>query len=748
MRIEDLTEFARKFCLELHDAQLARDIAALARENRRPTDERLLAGVKQRVEPYVRYAEINPFPVAPPGTIDKGEFFLARQVSNSLRIMLSDVNLLCHMLIIGASGSGKTTLLRRILKQILRLGKALVIIDKKDDALRLACDDERFLLISPRARLNILQKPEFLSCQEWISVFCDIYGKSLFSGDKQKNVLSESLTKVFADQEHPSLADVIRCIRTRSQKTFGERDANHGVISRIERFGRQYPNLYATRNGVSWEALFDHSIHISSLLGDDLFILLSTLYLTLLYLRNRRLNIRNELTHLLVADEAQALWATTQNNIESLPPMAGLHGMYREYSIASIITTNNLETLHPIIKSNIYASVAFNTAGGQETRSVIDHFNLDEAQAEYAERQLRKGTCLIRLADGWKHPILARTEALPIEKKVSFEERAAAEERINRFAPAGRPPEVGPVHTKQVTPAAGDAAAAPPSAASQPIAATPTQTPPSDASHPTAARPTQNEATTVAPPQHEPTPSVPSPKPQPVTPTEQRPDPDAAERPPVKLTVHEERLLRTTTEKLWIATRAYEAAKLSRQAGQNAKDKLVKLDLLATASILVRAGRGGNALAIAPTPAGYELLGRKRPKGTKGGDSAQHRWLIQELAAAIHKAQIEVLLGGKSIDLLIPFDQHHHHLLLFHMEGKELSAGALLALEVETSAPTRTAVNNITKNSAVGVAHTIVAVLPKHVAATTASLEKRLPKKLRDSYSVVNVFELLAEVRV
>ena len=194
---------------------------------------------------------------------------------------------------------------------------------------------------------------------------------------------------------------------------------------------------------------------------------------------------------------------------------------------------------------------------------------------------------------------------------------------------------------------------------------------------------------------------------------------------------------------LLVATKAYAAALLSRQAGRTAKDKLVTLGLSDSERILVRAGRGGNALVLEPTPQGYALVGRAHPVGSKGGDGRQHRWLIQELAARLPGASIETLVGEKSVDLLVLFDPARHGRLLFHMEEKSIEAGALVAIEVETSSPSKTAPNNVTKNSAVGIARTIVAVLPKNLDATIAALTSRVRSDLRRRYTVAAVFELL-----
>src|SRR5205823_1212534 len=70
------------------------------------------------------------------------------------------------------------------------------------------------------------------------------------------------------------------------------------------------------------------------------------------------------------------------------------------------------------------------------------------------------------------------------------------------------------------------------------------------------------------------------------------------------------------------------------------------------------AGKTGSALRL--TPAGWQWLGRTPAKGTRGGDSVQHAFLVHELARRIPRSTIETL----SVDLVIPYNTADHaHLL-------------------------------------------------------------------------------------
>ncbi len=105
------------------------------------------------------------------------------------------------------------------------------------------------------------------------------------------------------------------------------------------------------------------------------------------------------------------------------------------------------------------------------------------------------------------------------------------------------------------------------------------------------------------------------------------------------------------------------------------------------------------------------------PHQTRGNDSAQHRYLVTRIAAAIPGAQVELTLGTKSIDIVIPFkaDEHHDLAAVLREHGVTPNAHDLLAIEVERS-PTKTLANNLLKNTAAGIALNIIAVLPEQLA--------------------------------
>lgn len=159
-------------------------------------------------------------------------------------------------------------------------------------------------------------------------------------------------------------------------------------------------------------------------------------------------------------------------------------------------------------------------------------------------------------------------------------------------------------------------------------------------------------------------------------------------------------------------TDAFRLTNAHPQTGTRDKKQLRDLGLIEEARITIRRGRGGTAVAVRATAAGYARAGVKR-HGTRGGDSIQHEWLVRQLAARIKSARMDARVGDKACDILISYNAEHQRLARFCKISP--ADGDLIAIEVEVSDPGRTAPNNIARNKQAGVAHTIVATLaPLH----------------------------------
>lgn len=199
----------------------------------------------------------------------------------------------------------------------------------------------------------------------------------------------------------------------------------------------------------------------------------------------------------------------------------------------------------------------------------------------------------------------------------------------------------------------------------------------------------------------------------------------------IALNTNEEKLLRFIGEHRIVLTTECE---LHPQLLIRAKKKLLTLGLITQAKITARAGRGGQANALALTTAGCAWL-RLTPGGA-GGGGLQHQYLVRKLIEAIPGAEREVSLVGKRVDIL--FTYTHEHAWIATITGIALNTGDHVAIEVEVSDPTKTAPSNVEKNTAAGVRLTLIAVLPGARERTSDALAQ-----LAHHAIVINVFDLL-----
>jgi hypothetical protein len=241
---------------------------------------------------------------------------------------------------------------------------------------------------------------------------------------------------------------------------------------------------------------------------------------------------------------------------------------------------------------------------------------------------------------------------------------------------------------------------------------------------------------------------------QPVTPiatpsnTPPTPEP-VPEKPVIALRDAEEKLLGVVAEAgVSASTPSYLKAGLSLADGDNAARRLAEKGLLLRERITLHAGRGGHGIGILATPSGLARVGKERAVKTRGGDSVQHTYLIQELHRALPNSKVEAMVARKSTDLLAALNAERDQRLIAYLAARTsipLNTGDLVAIEVETSAPAKTAPNNISKNHEAGITLTVVAVLPKEEAPLKKSLATNT--RLPSNFVVLNVLDLLQHLQ-
>jgi hypothetical protein len=421
--------------------------------------------------------------------------------------------------------------------------------------------------------------------------------------------------------------------------------------------------------------------------------------LELRFAHHRAHNIR-DLDTLTLIDESVLL--LHENTISETASIAPTFPLLREFGIACLTTTNNYRALPDAVKSNTATHCVLAMSDAREQHAVSDTIGLRQDQREFTATKLTPGTFVLKTAGEWQHPVLAQFDDTQPEKHIPPHEWRAAEQRTNQLA---RTPRV--VHLLPASSLATAAAREEDEGTGQPT-------------------PSQTTAPSASPPSR-------------VAPVVEQTTPSNARR--IALNKHCTAIMQDVGEHdLTLTTPCFHRCNLRLSEGERAKSLLTKLGFLESHRVRTGAGRGrtGNALRVTQ-PAGWVWLGKQRPKGTRGGDSVQHEFLVTELARQIQHSAIETL----GADLVISYNALEHAQFLDGLQALSgralaLNNGDAIALEIECSRPEITAPRNVVRNA--GFALTIIATLGE-----VPQLQRSIGEN--DRVIVVDVLRLLDACR-
>ena len=717
--LDALIDTARRYEWDRHDP-LIRSVV----DHPELASARDVAQVRERVTAFSNFHREHPWRVLPPGLLD-GPYTIAIQGANGAPICLGSDQLCRHGLIFGGSGSGKTTLVASLVRQFLAQGVKVLVDDYKDDSLRLAATDERFVILDEHAQFNPLQRPVHLSLAEFVALLVDAVAQVYYGGQNLKRYLTAALMQAFRDHEQPCMADLAALIERSIDKrsTFTERDAAHGLLQRLERFGAMYPGMFRCRHGITTDALFNQSLYLPQRVTSEAGQLLLALLVQLLFQHQRGRQHRGGLEYMLILDEGMMTWSAHQTNIDEEPLLASLMTMVRESGIGMIVTSTTA-VVAPILQSNAFLQIALNMTSGDDTAAIARTFEMTPEEQHYFATRLQRGQCIIRLGDTWRHPILASFQRDNERKDVTDHEWKSAIERTKQLAQnASRQTEQRAAREgiggngQQPTAQATAPSASPPSRVAPVV-----ETPPNTGRHASAIA----EEATIAP----------------------NVDQGAVppnERPRVALNKHTTALLHDVADHPYtLCGPAYGRNDLLLAQGDRARGQGERLGLLCATRVTCGRGRGKTGISLALSAEGWRTIDRTPTKGLRGGSSAQHSFCVFELHRRIPGSLIEEYLGAKAVDLAVPYNTKHHEPLLHAvtaLNGKtpRLHDGDIIALEVEISSKSQSAIRNATKDAAAGVALTILAVADRQ--------PERLALTLPSNAIVLDVFALLDALR-
>jgi len=564
------------------DAELQDDFAMLA-----PTDGRLrrdqLAHVTQRVQDVTAARLVNPFREAPAALLPDG-LAVATQVGNDAPIKIRRNGI---MLAVGPPGAGKTTLLNHALLAARADGAHAIVYELKRDTTEIALHDEDFVIIDGDSPVNFVERPPWEQEKEFVANFVEWWGRGQYSGQQQSHVIHEALTNVLDQHEHPCLADLKTAVdkMDKTTATYARRDAVQGVSRRLQRIKDQYRVPFTTREGVPLAKQLDRSIYVVADAHNEITEWVFTYYYVHhAFTRNRAQQRRSGLTHVVVMDES--LFSLSKEHAATkfggMNLMAYLATLLREYAISLWVSGIHYESIDPLISKAAATTILLH--GLTDTQSLSWHLALTREECAYLNHELQLGHAVFKCHGPWRHAILATYPPLDRDKTVDTNSKAwqAARARLAALLPHKAP---------------------------------------------------ESESSDGQVPPPHPTP-VPPPGPEPELPGV------------IALNATEEALLRFVADNGGISTvtEAYDGAGLHYSIGDTAKQKLLRLGLITATPIVACSGRGGSAIALQLTTAGYDRIVTTPPRRSRGG-GAQSEYLIQNLHKYLPGSSIEVTLG-------------------------------------------------------------------------------------------------------
>ena len=659
--LDSLHERARKLDLLQH-TDTARTFASINAERPRSIDRRLFTLLDERVNRFAQHLrDTNPFASAAAPLAADG-IALGVEIETGLSLNITPSALSRHALITAPTGGAKTTYAHNVILQARARSVVVWVADPKLDGRYLVVRDTDFLIIERDTPFNVLQPLPFADRATHIHLIAHCFAKTHYGGEHTMQVMEIALARAYEQHPVPCLADVLAIVDTLAPKgsTYGWVDAVRNVQYKLWRLRDRYPVAFTTRS-CNLDVLFRRSLYLPLLFQSTSDEFVFAVLAHLLFLHHYHAGIR-DLTTLIIYDEGLTGWSSKPANIDQAPVLATLQVQLREMGIGMLVTSAAISMTSALLKSNVHIRVTMGAGNPQDIDELTRTFQFTPDQRDYLLTRITPGQAIVKI--GTDVPRLVTFPNITDEKRVSL---AAWQEALQR-TDILRPP---------VSPLQLPAAREEHEGNGQP---TPAQRPAPSSSPPSRVAPVVEK-----------------------TPSNSR----------VPLNKHASALLEDVADHpLTLTTPAFARCKLRLSEGDRAKTQLIDLGFMDSHRVRTGSGRGKTGSALRLTQAGWQWLDRTPPKGTRGGDSAQHEFLVTELARRIPSSMIETL----SVDLVIPYNtiRHaalHHALEALCARNIALNDGEIIALEIESSRPLTTGPRNVQRDT--GFALTIIATLGK-----------------------------------
>lgn len=689
----------------------------------------------QRVQSYdVALREMPFFPAAE----SSGDVALVRDQVSGETLHAPAVALTGHGLVVGSTSFGKTSVAACITESVQRAHPTTLVsyFDPKNDWRARTYADPRCIAITPDIPLNIFRPPSFLAPEHYDALLLDAFARSHWAGYHQSRSFTMAKDRARTMTEDPSMHDVVTQLDRLLGKefTYGERDAAGNMQYKLGQFARIARGIYYAKGRcLTMESLANVPVWWPMVPGDS-YEFLFTLWLQVKFHYNQAHHIHDTLHSLVVIDESLQIFSEHTSHMDGSALMDRAISTMREPGIGLLFTASSRKNLSQLVKSNATCQIAMGMTDGAEAEDIKRTFQLTPDEFAYYQR-LKPLECIVHCPSRWPNNVLGIVPPFTDKFVTDADFHRAATERQRALLP----PTPMPITITTNAPNSADAEG-------QRLRLTRT-----DVEHSTIAHNTDvpdAEALRTIP--HNSIDDSTRLTAAPQSPTENA----TATPPPVTITPALEALLSVIgRETIITSTPAYKKANLGLSAGDGAAKQGETLGLLTRSPILALSRK--NAVALELTDEGYQRMQLKRPHGTRGGDSAQHRYIVHSIMRVTTGARIETQIGTTTCDITVRLTDQHavfieaiaHNAQYLTMNHHALRPGDLIAIEVEVSNPRKTASKNVIANHEHGITCTIIATMPKKMEATIRALAKGVPPQLHARVVIIDAFDLLNALR-
>jgi DNA helicase HerA-like ATPase len=420
-------------------------LAAVARAEEDETVKNLLRAVHHTQDPEIAQdaAEyisnlaieqvLEPDPFAPPVKQEEteGEIVLGQIKNAACMFGLFLWEMVQHILIVGRSGSGKTTLVKRIISQLLLLGRnpvqpvKILVFDIKRDFVQIPQAYPyvwSFRLPGEGFRWNPLEPP-FGDCVRWAAILASVFANAVgfYQGMGTENFIYRCLLGLYKKYDvargiYPCLLDLLDYLRwMKFNKKVEQRTEEYTwfirFMNRVESLcnslvgtidcSRGYPLAKLLKNHV----IFD----MAGLKQDAQSFFTETFLTQAVWYRIEKTERGGVLLNLAVFDEGKRLMPKhREESQQCISNMSNIVALSREFGIGLVVAECDPALMGNSIKSNCYARFCFNQTSGRDIDDSAQTLGLRDAEQVEEIQRLEVGEAIVRLSGRIKRPFVIR----------------------------------------------------------------------------------------------------------------------------------------------------------------------------------------------------------------------------------------------------------------------------------------------------------------------------------------------------